>query len=191
MNAWNRLLFGRPRVGHRNSVIWGWSCKLVWSHFKICNLQRFYGFQILVIGNITAFFSLSALFFCFLLKGLTEDLKRPPDTLEDLKFVLRVIADIRDKSLEVELRYVDLQERYRTLLMYDIEVRRQTSQRALGMGIVSYQLSKGELFLITPFRYSYTCKVHRCRDFVASPARTANRTRVLNTKPDRWNRRKG
>ena len=57
------------------------------------------------------------------LQGLTEDLKRPPDTLEDLKFVLRVIADIRDKSLEVELRYVDLQERYRTLLMYDIEVR--------------------------------------------------------------------
>lgn len=56
------------------------------------------------------------------IEGLTEDLKRPPDTLEDLKFVLRVIADIRDKSLEVELRYVDLQERYRTLLMYDIEV---------------------------------------------------------------------
>lgn len=57
------------------------------------------------------------------MQGLTEDLKRPPDTLEDLKFVLRVIADIRDKSLEVELRYTDLQERYRTLLMYDIEVR--------------------------------------------------------------------
>lgn len=61
------------------------------------------------------------LLICYL-QGLTEDLKRPPDTLEDLKFVLRVIADIRDKSLDVELRYVDLQERYRTLLMYDIEV---------------------------------------------------------------------
>lgn len=94
--------------------------------------------------------------------------------------MLRVIADIRDKSLEVELRYVDLQERYRTLLMYDIEVRRQTSPRALGMGRVSYQLSKGELHLD-----SYTCKVHRCRDFVASPARTENRARVLNTKHDR------
>lgn len=99
--------------------------------------------------------------------------------------MLRVIADIRDKSLEVELRYVDLQERYRTLLVYDIEVRRQTSPRALGMGRVSYQLSKGELFLITPFRHSYTCKVHRYRVFVASPARTENRTRALNTKPDR------
>ena len=58
-----------------------------------------------------------------LLQGLTDDLKREPDTLEDLKFVLRVIADIRDKSLDVELRYVDIQERYRTILMYDIEVR--------------------------------------------------------------------
>ena len=56
-------------------------------------------------------------------QGLTDDLKREPDTLEDLKFVLRVIADIRDKSLDVELRYVDIQERYRTILMYDIEVR--------------------------------------------------------------------
>lgn len=64
-----------------------------------------------------------------MLQGLTEDLKQPPDTLEDLKFVLRVIADIRDKSLEVELRYVDLQERYRTILMYDIEVRPQSYGR--------------------------------------------------------------
>ena len=62
-------------------------------------------------------------FFTVLLQGLTDDLKREPDTLEDLKFVLRVIADIRDKSLDVELRYVDIQERYRTILMYDIEVR--------------------------------------------------------------------
>jgi len=67
------------------------------------------------------------------LQGLTEDLKRPPDTLEDLKFVLRVIADIRDKSLEVELRYTDLQERYRTLLMYDIEVRQLGLMECEGM----------------------------------------------------------
>ena len=64
----------------------------------------------------------------YLLQGLTEDLTRPPDTLEDLKFVLRVIADIRDKSLDVELRYVDLQERYRTILMYDIKVQCKTSE---------------------------------------------------------------
>ena len=72
----------------------------------------------------------------FFLQGLTEDLKRAPDTLEDLKFVLRVIADIRDKSLDVELRYVDLQERYRTLLMYDIEVRekRIPPQHSVSVG---------------------------------------------------------
>lgn len=81
--------------------------------------------------------------------------------------MLRVIADIRDKSLEVELRYVDLQERYRTLLMYDIEVRRQTSPRTLEMGTVSYQSSEWEVFLITPFRHS-----SQCRNFIASPART-------------------
>jgi len=42
--------------------------------------------------------------------------------LEDLKFVLRVIADIRDMSLNVELRIADIKERYRTLQMYDLEV---------------------------------------------------------------------
>lgn len=53
---------------------------------------------------------------------MANDLKRAPDTLEDLKFVLRVIADIRDMSLNVELRCADIRERYRTLGMYDLEV---------------------------------------------------------------------
>ncbi|XP_077995609.1 dynein axonemal heavy chain 10-like isoform X2 [Glandiceps talaboti] len=56
------------------------------------------------------------------LEQLSEDLKKSPDTLEDLKFVLRVIADIKDMSLNVEMRFVDILERYRTLAMYDIEV---------------------------------------------------------------------
>ncbi|XP_070572584.1 dynein axonemal heavy chain 10-like isoform X2 [Ptychodera flava] len=56
------------------------------------------------------------------LEQLTQDLKKTPDTLEDLKFVLRVIADIKDMSLNVEMRFVDIQERYRTLAMYTIEV---------------------------------------------------------------------
>lgn len=80
------------------------------------------------------------------MQGLTGDLKRPPDTLEDLKFVLRVIADIRDKSLDVELRYVDLQERYRTLLMYDIEV---TEKRIPPLHSVSlYDNVEAEVFEI-------------------------------------------
>ena len=39
------------------------------------------------------------------LQGLSSDLTRPPDTLEDLKFVLSAIAKIRSMSLEVEIQY--------------------------------------------------------------------------------------
>lgn len=59
---------------------------------------------------------------------------RTPDTLEDLKFVLATIADIRDMSLVVEMRYRDIQERYRTLTMYNIEVGRCSKMTALAFG---------------------------------------------------------
>ncbi|XP_057295129.1 dynein axonemal heavy chain 10-like [Hydractinia symbiolongicarpus] len=52
----------------------------------------------------------------------SQDLTCSPDTLEDLKFVLRSIARIRDMQLEVELQIFDIQERYRTLEMYNIEI---------------------------------------------------------------------
>ena len=58
----------------------------------------------------------------FFLQRLSADLKRSPNTLEDLKFVLSVIANIRAISLDVELRYRDIRERYRTLVMYDVKV---------------------------------------------------------------------
>uniref|UniRef100_G3SMY8 Dynein axonemal heavy chain 10 n=1 Tax=Loxodonta africana TaxID=9785 RepID=G3SMY8_LOXAF len=51
---------------------------------------------------------------------LAKNLKKSPTTLEDLKFVLATIAEIRSKSLVMELRYRDVQERYRTLAMYNI-----------------------------------------------------------------------
>ncbi|TUV82046.1 Dynein heavy chain 10, axonemal [Bagarius yarrelli] len=53
---------------------------------------------------------------------LSDNLKTPPDTLEDLKFVLGTISSIRSMSLRVEMRYRDVQERYRTLAMYDMPV---------------------------------------------------------------------
>ncbi|XP_027024931.2 dynein axonemal heavy chain 10 isoform X2 [Tachysurus fulvidraco] len=53
---------------------------------------------------------------------LLENLKQSPDTMEDLKSVLGTISDIRDMSLSVEMRYRDIQERYRTLAMYNIQV---------------------------------------------------------------------
>lgn len=49
-------------------------------------------------------------------------MKKSPSTLEDLKFVLATIAEIRSKSLVMELRYRDVQERYRTMAMYNIYV---------------------------------------------------------------------
>ncbi|XP_053509735.1 dynein axonemal heavy chain 10 isoform X2 [Ictalurus furcatus] len=52
---------------------------------------------------------------------LSDNLKRSPDTLENLKFILGTISDIRNMSLRVEMRYRDVQERYRTLAMYNIQ----------------------------------------------------------------------
>ncbi|KAM9858629.1 dynein axonemal heavy chain 10 [Aulostomus maculatus] len=56
------------------------------------------------------------------LMQMSEKLKRSPDTFEDLKSVLGTIAHIRHMSLNVELRFADIQERYRTLAMYKMEV---------------------------------------------------------------------
>ncbi|XP_021113287.1 dynein heavy chain 10, axonemal isoform X4 [Heterocephalus glaber] len=54
------------------------------------------------------------------MEHLNKNLKKSPDTLEDLKFVLGTIAEIRSKSLVMELRYKDVQERYRTMGIYHI-----------------------------------------------------------------------
>ncbi|XP_036076372.1 dynein heavy chain 10, axonemal isoform X2 [Rousettus aegyptiacus] len=54
------------------------------------------------------------------MESLGKNLKKSPSTLEDLKFVLATIAEIRSKSLVMELRYRDVQERYRTMAMYNI-----------------------------------------------------------------------
>ncbi|XP_039735198.1 dynein axonemal heavy chain 10 [Pteropus medius] len=54
------------------------------------------------------------------MESLAKNLKKSPSTLEDLKFVLATIAEIRSKSLVMELRYRDVQERYRTMAMYNI-----------------------------------------------------------------------
>ena len=60
--------------------------------------------------------------FYLLLQNKSDDLEQTPSTLEDLKFVLTTISDIKAMSLEVEDKIRDIQERYRTLSMYDIEV---------------------------------------------------------------------
>ncbi|XP_076108254.1 dynein axonemal heavy chain 10-like isoform X2 [Mytilus galloprovincialis] len=52
----------------------------------------------------------------------SDDLEQSPNSLEDLKFVLTTISDIKAMSLDVENKIRDIQERYRTLAMYDIKV---------------------------------------------------------------------
>ncbi|XP_012518857.1 PREDICTED: dynein heavy chain 10, axonemal [Propithecus coquereli] len=54
------------------------------------------------------------------IEHLARNLRKSPGTLEDLKFVLATIAEIRSKSLVMELRYRDVQERYRTMAMYNL-----------------------------------------------------------------------
>ena len=48
------------------------------------------------------------------LKSLEEELHKVPVTLEELKQVLNVINTIRSTSMNMELRYVDLEERFRS-----------------------------------------------------------------------------
>uniref|UniRef100_A0A8B9JEG5 Dynein axonemal heavy chain 10 n=1 Tax=Astyanax mexicanus TaxID=7994 RepID=A0A8B9JEG5_ASTMX len=67
------------------------------------------------------------------LQQLSENLKKSPDTLEDLKFVLSTISNIRDMSVDVELRFRDIQERYRTLTMYNIQVPEEELQLAANI----------------------------------------------------------
>eukprot|EP00062_Callorhinchus_milii_P021625 gi/632978548/ref/XP_007905975.1/ PREDICTED: dynein heavy chain 10, axonemal [Callorhinchus milii] len=67
------------------------------------------------------------------LEELSVSLKKRPDSLEDLKFVLSTIAKIRDMSLMVELRLHDIQERYRTLNMYGIQTKEE--EKLLQMNI--------------------------------------------------------
>ncbi|XP_051514176.1 dynein axonemal heavy chain 10 [Myxocyprinus asiaticus] len=71
---------------------------------------------------------------------LSDNLKRSPNTLEDLKFVLGTITDIRDMSLSVEMRINDIQERYRTLSMYNIETMEEELQQSANISILWSEL---------------------------------------------------
>lgn len=53
---------------------------------------------------------------------LQEKMNQRPDTFEDLKSILGTISDIRDMSLDVEIRVADIKERYRMMAMYKYEV---------------------------------------------------------------------
>ncbi|KAM8866758.1 dynein axonemal heavy chain 10 isoform 2-T2 [Synchiropus picturatus] len=56
------------------------------------------------------------------LMQLSENLRQRPDTFDSLKSVLGTISHVRDMSLAVESSFHDIQERYRTLAMYDVQL---------------------------------------------------------------------
>lgn len=49
---------------------------------------------------------------------LEDELHKTPVTLEELKQVLNVINSIRTTSMNMELRYVDLEERFRQACLF-------------------------------------------------------------------------
>lgn len=58
----------------------------------------------------------------FIKQELSKKLKQSPDSFDDLKSVLSTISEIRAMSLDVEMRFNEIKERYRTLAMYKVEV---------------------------------------------------------------------
>ncbi|XP_077456872.1 dynein axonemal heavy chain 10-like [Stigmatopora argus] len=59
------------------------------------------------------------------LTQLSKKLKQSPDTFENLKNVLGTVSFVRDMSLNVELSITNIQERYRTMAMYKVEVEKE------------------------------------------------------------------
>jgi dynein heavy chain len=49
-----------------------------------------------------------------------QELSRTPETMEDLKFILNIIDKVVSSSMEIEARYIDIEESYRTVRMYNV-----------------------------------------------------------------------
>ncbi|XP_051490092.1 dynein axonemal heavy chain 10 [Apus apus] len=64
------------------------------------------------------------------IQSLSQSLKISPDSLDDLRIVLGTIAQIRHMSFDVELKYLDIWERYQTLTMYNISVDEEEQEMA-------------------------------------------------------------
>ena len=62
------------------------------------------------------------------------DMSSDPKDLTELKFVLNVIGDISDASMDMELDYLDVAERYKTLERYGIPVPEDELAAALSLG---------------------------------------------------------
>jgi dynein heavy chain len=62
-----------------------------------------------------------------------DDLRKVPSALEELTALLNVIANVKDISEDVEMKYRDVLESYRTLKIYNIEIDTAEYARALEL----------------------------------------------------------
>ncbi|GMI47335.1 hypothetical protein TrCOL_g3071 [Triparma columacea] len=61
------------------------------------------------------------------------EMSQDPANLDELKFVLNVIGDISNASMDMELDYLDVTERYKTLERYSIKVPEEELAAALSL----------------------------------------------------------
>ena len=86
-----------------------------------------------------------------LIGEFSANLDRNPDTLDDLKFILNMVAEIQARSMEMELQYSVLEEKYRTLRMYQYPVTDEEAELfveynagLLSLGTWAPQYKRGE-----------------------------------------------
>jgi dynein heavy chain len=51
-----------------------------------------------------------------------QELNRNPETMEDLKFILNIIDKVHTSSMDIEMKYAEIEESYRTLQMHNIPI---------------------------------------------------------------------
>ena len=64
----------------------------------------------------------------------TENMLAKPKKIDQLKFLLNAISEIKNSSMERELEYMDIAERYRTLELYSIVVPDEAKTAAGSLG---------------------------------------------------------
>jgi dynein heavy chain len=71
---------------------------------------------------------------------LNAEISKDPKDLDTLKLVLNNVAGIQERSMDMELKYMDVNERYRTLRNYSIEVPEEQCVQANELGERWHQL---------------------------------------------------
>lgn len=64
---------------------------------------------------------------------LREDMQQDTTQMQDLKFVLNTLAEAQGLSMDMEIEFAELAERFRTLNMYNIDVKPNDREAAAGI----------------------------------------------------------